>query len=173
LKHWAQESGLQFRRLASLIYNPFTRTFNYIGDMIIPRSSHTATRLNSGEVLIAGGSTTASAELYVPGFVGPPLVVTELQFDRMNATAGSSYSVNISGSNLTPETFFDIRFTSPESNVSDVVLNWQRGFAASHAVPVGTAPGTWTINGVRAHQIETDHTGNLVPVNATITVSLN
>jgi 2-polyprenyl-6-hydroxyphenyl methylase/3-demethylubiquinone-9 3-methyltransferase len=27
LKHWAQESGLEFRRLASLIYNPFTRIF--------------------------------------------------------------------------------------------------------------------------------------------------
>jgi len=27
LKQWAQESGLEFRRLASLIYNPFTRIF--------------------------------------------------------------------------------------------------------------------------------------------------
>jgi 2-polyprenyl-6-hydroxyphenyl methylase / 3-demethylubiquinone-9 3-methyltransferase len=27
LKQWAQESGLDFRRLASLIYNPFTRKF--------------------------------------------------------------------------------------------------------------------------------------------------
>jgi len=27
LKHWAQESGFDFRRLASLIYNPFTRKF--------------------------------------------------------------------------------------------------------------------------------------------------
>ena len=27
LKQWAQESGLSFRRLSSLIYNPFTRTF--------------------------------------------------------------------------------------------------------------------------------------------------
>jgi hypothetical protein len=28
------------------------------------------------------------------------------------------------------------------------------------------------INGVRAHDIETDHTGNFIPVSATITVSL-
>ena len=27
LKHWAQESGLDFQRLSSLIYNPFTRKF--------------------------------------------------------------------------------------------------------------------------------------------------
>ncbi len=27
LKHWAQENGLEFQRLSSLIYNPFTRKF--------------------------------------------------------------------------------------------------------------------------------------------------
>ena len=27
LKQWAQESGLEFRRLSSLIYNPFTGKF--------------------------------------------------------------------------------------------------------------------------------------------------
>ena len=36
------------------------------------------------------------------------------------------------------------------SNVSDVVLNWQRGVAASHVVASGTALGVWTINAVRA-----------------------
>ncbi|HKG54517.1 MAG TPA: bifunctional 2-polyprenyl-6-hydroxyphenol methylase/3-demethylubiquinol 3-O-methyltransferase UbiG, partial [Anaerolineales bacterium] len=30
LKQWAQESGLDFRRLSSLIYNPFTRTFKVV-----------------------------------------------------------------------------------------------------------------------------------------------
>ena len=42
LKQWAQESGLEFRRLASLIYNPFTRKFkvaevednNYMADFV-------------------------------------------------------------------------------------------------------------------------------------------
>jgi len=42
LKNWAQESGLEFRRLASLIYNPFTRKFkvaevednNYMADFV-------------------------------------------------------------------------------------------------------------------------------------------
>ena len=162
-------------RASAEVYDPFTRAFNHVGDMTIPRSAHTATRLNNGAVLIAGGwissSATASAELYVPGLSVPALVVTDLQFDRTNVIAGSSYSVNVSGSNLTPQTFFDVRFTTPESNASDVVLNWQRGLAASHAVPVGTASGTWTINGVRAHQIETDHTGSFIPVSATITVS--
>jgi hypothetical protein len=99
------------------------------------------------------------------------LIVTGLQFDRVNVVAGSSYSVNLSGSNLSSQTFFDVRFTSPGSNASGFVLNWQKGVAAKHDVPVGTASGVWAINGVRAHQIETDHTGSFVPVSATITVS--
>jgi photosystem II stability/assembly factor-like uncharacterized protein len=98
-------------------------------------------------------------------------VVTDLRFDRPSVVAGTSFSVNVSGSNLTPQTFFDVRFTAPGSNASDVILNWQRGVAASHGVATGTALGIWTINGVRAHQDETDHTGSFVSVSATITVS--
>jgi len=100
----------------------------------------------------------------------PAQVVTDLQFDRRNVVAGSSYSVNVS-SNLTSQTFFDVRFTSPRSNDSAVVLNWQRGLAASHDVSAGIPAGNWTVNGVRAHEIETDHTGSFVPVAASITVS--
>lgn len=33
LKQWAQASGLEFRRLSSLIYNPFTRTFKVVADI--------------------------------------------------------------------------------------------------------------------------------------------
>jgi hypothetical protein len=146
--------------------------------MTAGRAGHQATRLRDGRVLITGGVTTstncqtlASAELYTPAVLVPAFVVTNLQFDRMNAAAGSSCSVNVSGSNLTPQTFFDVRFKSPGSNDSAVALNWQRGIAATHAVSVGTAPGIWTINGVRPHQIETDHTGSFISVSATITVS--
>jgi len=77
----------------------------------------------------------------------------------------------LSGSNLTSQTFFDVRFTSPGGNDSIVVFNWQRGLTASHDVAAGIASGRWTINGVRAHEIEADHTGSFVPVSATITVS--
>jgi len=46
LKDWSQESGLEFRRLASLIYNPFTRIFkvvevednNYMAHFVKPNS---------------------------------------------------------------------------------------------------------------------------------------
>jgi hypothetical protein len=98
-------------------------------------------------------------------------VVTGIQFDRTAVVAGTSYSVNVSGSNLTPQTSFDVRFAAPGSSATDVVLNWQSGLAASHGVSAGTAAGIWTINGVRAHQVETDHTGSFFPVFATMTVS--
>ena len=68
------------------------------------------------------------------------------------------------------ETFFDVRFTGPGINESAVVLNWQRGLTATHDVPADVASGNWTINGARAHTIETDHTGNFFPLTATITV---
>jgi hypothetical protein len=101
----------------------------------------------------------------------PASVVTGLRFDRPSAAAGSSYSVGVSGSHLTAQMFFDVRFTPPGSTESAVVQNWQKGVAANHDVPVGITSGTWTITGVRAHEIEMDHTGSFFPVSATITVS--
>jgi galactose oxidase-like protein len=155
------------------VYNPATATFTSAGDMTSSRPyGHTATLLMDGRVLIAGGYTgSPSAELYVPPELIPASIVTALRFDRTSVVEGSSYSVDVSGSNLTPQTFFDVRFTAPGTHSSNVVLNWQKGVAASHAVPAGTASGIWTITSVRAHEIETDHTGNFVPVSATITVS--
>jgi Galactose oxidase, central domain len=169
------------------VYDPATGKFSAAENMTIGRTSHTATLLPDGSVLIAGGyygyvatvlnawgympAPTSSAELYVPRLLTPALVVTDLRFDRSSVTAGSSYSVNVSGFNLTPQTFLDVRVTAPGSYTSDVVLNWQRGLAATHNVLVGTASGVWTITGVRAHNIETDHTGNFLPVSSTITVS--
>jgi len=98
------------------------------------------------------------------------LIATDLKFDRTSVTPGDSFSASFLGPNLTTQTFFDVQFTSQGSNVSDVVLNWQRGVAASHVVASGTALGVWTINAVRAHETETDHTGTLFPVKATISV---
>src|SRR5262245_12765708 len=157
--------------------------------MATGRELHTATLLNNGTVLITGGdqywptalgggggrdpvgAILASAEIYAPAVLVPLSIVTDLRFDRTSVVVGSSFSANFSGSNLTPQTFFDVRFTSPGSNNSDIVLNWQRGLEVSHDVAAGTVAGSETIIGVRAHEIESDHTGNLVPVSATLTVS--
>jgi hypothetical protein len=159
---------------ATELYDPATQAFTAAPLMISPRENHTATLLMDGRILLAGGVRgglpTASAELYTPPLLVPAQIVTDLRFDRSNVVAGSFYSVDVTGSNLTSQTFFDVRFVSPGSKESAVVLNWQRGLAASHGVPTGTASGIWTINGVRAHEIETDHTGSFFPVSETITV---
>ena len=94
------------------------------------------------------------------------------QLPRMTRGAFSSGStrwLQIQGEPMAVRT--PVGVTVPESNASDVVLNWQRGLSVSHHLLMGTAAGQWTINGVRAHEIEADHTGSFVPVNATITVS--
>ena len=62
------------------VYSPSTGAFAPTGAMTGPRDLHTATLLNDGSVLIAGGSSlfpysTASAELYHPPvLVSPPLL---------------------------------------------------------------------------------------------------
>jgi len=165
------------------LYDPVTGAFSSGVPMTVGRYDHQATRLLDGRVLITGGLPTgkyfesegcstllASAELYTPAVLPPALVVTEVKFDRTDVVAGSSYSASVTGSNLTPQTFFDVRFTRPGSNDSAVGLNWQRGSTGNHDVVAGIASGRWAINGARAHEIETDHTGVFFPVFATITV---
>jgi hypothetical protein len=158
------------------LYDPGTNAFRITGSMSTGRLLHVATLLNDGTVLVTGGYDVwgepflASAEIYIPAVLVPVLIVTDLQFDRTNVVGGFSYSTTVSGSNLAPDTFFDVRFLGPGSSESAVVLNWQKGLDQRHDVPAGIASGDWTINGVRAHRVETDHTGSFASVSATITV---
>jgi hypothetical protein len=153
------------------VYDPVTALFTKAADMTSRRFLHTASLLTDGRVLMVGGvPSSGTAELYNPSTLVPAQIVTDFRFDRTSVVTGSSYSVNVSGSNLTPQTFFDVRFTSPGSTDSAVVLNWQKGVALSHDVPAGLAAGSWTINGVRAHEVETDHTESFDPVLTAITV---
>jgi len=44
----------------------------------------------------------------------------------LSLSTASSYSVDLSDYNLTPEIFFDDRFTGPEINGIGYTLNWQK-----------------------------------------------
>ena len=48
------------------IYNPATGRFTATGSMVTARYSHTATLLNTGQVVVAGGNGTDSLEVYWP-----------------------------------------------------------------------------------------------------------
>jgi len=93
-----------------------------------------------------------------------------MSFDKPKVAAGGSETATISGSNLTAQTYFDIRYRIPGSAAENVALNWQTGVSAGHALPAASAVGTWTITGVRAHEDQADHTGTYVPVSATMTI---
>jgi hypothetical protein len=49
------------------LYNPATGTWSSTGSMTMIRSGHTAVLLPGGNVLVAGGGSSSSAELYVMG----------------------------------------------------------------------------------------------------------
>ncbi len=133
-----------------------TCTGTLIGD---PELGGVALLANNGKILSKG--TIAST---------PALLVTGIAFSPDPVSGGSSYFGTISGSNLTTQTYFDVRFQAPGSIAYVEAFNWQTGTSASHTVRFGTTTGTWAISGVRAHQDPADHTGSYVPVSASITV---
>lgn len=73
------------------LYDPSTGTFTATGDMVEPRETHTATLLNDGRVLIAGGvayggigiffGSLATAELYNPHALVPAPTLLALSRD--------------------------------------------------------------------------------------------
>jgi photosystem II stability/assembly factor-like uncharacterized protein len=98
--------------------------------------------------------------------------VTGPQFDPVSVASDGSFSANFSGSNLTADTYFDVRFRAPCSDQDLIAVNWQRGTSVSHTIPSGTAPGPWTITGVWAHQDINDHSADFVSVSATLQVGV-
>jgi hypothetical protein len=93
-----------------------------------------------------------------------------VRFDLTTVAVGEFFAADFGGSNMTPEMFFDVRFTDPGGTFSYVSFNWQKGLKSSHLVSASTAPGVWTISSVRAHRFEGDHSGNFLPVTAAIAV---
>jgi len=133
-----------------------TCTGGLIGDPVI---GGVAALANNGKILSKGTIATTA-----------PLAVTGLSLDTQAAHTGSSFVATFSGSNLTPQTLFDVRFTAPGTSAAVISPNWQTGPSVLHAVPVGIPTGTWTITGVRAHQDPADHTGSFVNVSTTLMV---
>lgn len=95
----------------------------------------------------------------------------QLTFGSPSIYSGGSFTATFSGTNLNPNTFFDIRFRSPGSDADQIAVNWQRGTAAAHELPGSATTGTWTITGVRAHENADDHGASFISVSGELTVS--
>ena len=151
--------------LAALALDPDGKTFwatDTAGAMLLHMD------INSGAILSSFQTSAAAKGVII---VPPPrAVVTGLTFDSTNVNRGSSYNSTVSGSNLTAQTSFDIRFRPPGSMTDGIAWNWQTGPTMNQPVTPATPTGTWIITGVRAHQDPTDHTGTFVTVSASITV---
>jgi hypothetical protein len=133
--------------------------------MTAGRTYATATLLRNGTVLITGGYNMFSAELYLPP--PPPL----LAFEHTRLRAGESFTATFSGTSLSGEAYYDLRFRAPGDSTDHVALNWQRGLSGTHRLPTDTPTGTWTVTGVNPHQNIDDHTAAFVSVSAELLVT--
>lgn len=98
-------------------------------------------------------------------------VVAAMSFDPASVRPGGSFSATFSGTNLTDQTYFDVRFRSPDSTVDRVAWNWQQGTSSAHSVGPDTTPGIWKITGVSAHAASGDHFAALIPVSISLAVN--
>lgn len=96
---------------------------------------------------------------------------TGISFEPSTVRLGGSVTSTVTGSNLSARTYFDVRFRIPGSTTEQVALNWQEGTAGSHLISPGTATGTWTITGLRAHRELNDHGNSFITVNVRLSVA--
>ena len=72
------------------IFDPASGSFSFTGNLITPRTDHTATRLSSGSVLIAGGRDSSSRALTATEIFDPGTGVSSNGPGLNNARTGAS-----------------------------------------------------------------------------------
>lgn len=127
---------------------------------------------HDGRIVAAGMSNfgwLCAFDFVLARYTNDQSVALALRFESGSIRQGIPFRATFVGPDLNNETYFDLRFRSPTDENDRVVLNWQRGISAVHET-VGINSGTWTVVRVRPHQRMDDHTGDFVPVSATLTV---
>ena len=64
-----------------------------------------------------------------------------MKFDPVRISLGRSFTATFSGTNMTDQTYFDVRYRYPGDDTDQVVLNWQHGLSAVHSVTTDTVVG--------------------------------
>jgi hypothetical protein len=72
---------------------------------------------------------------------------------------GQSFQMTFSGTGLSEDMYFDIRYRAPQMSADQVAFNWQHGISSHHTLDASTFAGKWVITGVRAHLDPWQHDG--------------
>ena len=119
------------------LYDPVKGTFTEVGNMISSRTSHTATLLNNGDVLIAGGLTIAGPDP-VGGFLEESIASAELYHPASPSSAPVLFSMN--GNGTGQGAVWDAatgQLASPQNpaTASEILSMYVSGLAEGGAIP--------------------------------------
>ena len=95
--------------------------------------------------------------------------VNSVVFNPATVRLGGAVTATFAGTNLSAQTYFDVRFRSPGATSDEVVQNWQQDTSGTHNISAATPTGTWRLTGVRAHRDANDHSASFIPVAANLT----
>ncbi|HKE28259.1 MAG TPA: kelch repeat-containing protein [Bryobacteraceae bacterium] len=119
------------------LYDPVKGTFTEVGNMISSRTFHTATLLNNGDVLIAGGLTDVGPEP-VGGFLEESIASAELYHPASPLSAPVLFSMN--GNGTGQGAVWDAatgQLASPQNpaTASEILSMYVSGLAEGGAIP--------------------------------------
>src|SRR5208337_3478627 len=151
-----------------------TLVFVYTGNLNIARDNHTATLLNNGMVLMAGGEGSsgylASAELYEPAaFTPPDLVSVAITPATSTLSPGTTQQFIATGtfSDSSTEQLASVTWSSSETALAQISND-----ATNHGMSLAIAPGTPTITAT-AGSVSGSATLTVRPTGFVLTGSLN
>jgi uncharacterized protein (TIGR03437 family) len=161
------------------LYDPSTGTWAPTGNMTAPREVHTATLLNDGTVLIAGGLSyggigifnggTGSAELYTPTVLTPAPAVLSFSGDGQGQGFILHGATNQSASPDNPASpgetvaIYCVGLTDGSLIPPQVVI----GGRMSEIVSFGNAPGWAGVNQINVRIPNGILSGSAIPVRLT------
>jgi hypothetical protein len=149
------------------LYDPANGTFTPTGSLSTPRTHHTATLLNNGQVLMSGGSDISgagitSAELYTPAVLTPAnLVSISVAPATATLAVGTTQRFVATGTfnnngNLYMQQLASVTWSSTNTNVADISSD-----ITNHGIALAKTAGNTTITA----------TDGLITGTATITAS--